>query len=158
MKHTIFFKSASRLGIAALVIFSGPAFFTGRLTVRYLISGSPGNAFFLFLPCLLCCILSLNGLHLFLANKKLTITPEEISLEGRLKTRSITWDEVEYVEQNSGNMIIGNRQKRLAFPSPEYWSEPGRQEALSYLTSRMLEKGLELESSARALWPFSRGF
>jgi hypothetical protein len=69
----------------------------------------------------------------------------------------IEWDEIEYIETGSGNMIIGSQEKRIAFPSFEYWNGKEKEKAVEIFCEVIEKKNIEIKETRRAILPIYKG-
>ena len=81
----------------------------------------------------------------------------EFEVKILIGTFHISWSEVNYIETGSGNMIIGSDNKRIAFPSFEYWNGKEKEKAIEILLKVMEERNIEIEETARAILPIYKG-
>ncbi|OGO79551.1 MAG: hypothetical protein A2Y23_09820 [Clostridiales bacterium GWB2_37_7] len=65
----------------------------------------------------------------------------------------ISWEEVEYIETGSGNLVLGNKTKRICFPSFEFWSRSEKEEAVDLVFQILKRKGLQIQETKRAILP-----
>ncbi|CAM3824410.1 hypothetical protein [Mesobacillus thioparans] len=65
----------------------------------------------------------------------------------------ISWEEVEFIETGAGNLVLGNKNKRLCFPSFEYWSGGEEGKAFDFVQKVSKGKKLEIRETKRAILP-----
>lgn len=93
------------------------------------------------------------GLAIILFTGKVTIDNYGFKVKLPIGTYFISWNEVEYVETGSGNMLIGGNDKKITFSSPEVWTGVEKFNAKDMFAAKLKERNLTIKQSFRASFP-----
>jgi hypothetical protein len=95
----------------------------------------------------------LLGVLMLLMSGKAEITANGFMVLLPIGKYYISWGEVEYIETGAGNLVLGNNNKRLCFPSFDLWSGSKKEEAFELIDQILQSKHLEIKESKRAILP-----
>jgi hypothetical protein len=65
----------------------------------------------------------------------------------------IPWTEVDYVEIGQGNLILGNQEKRISFPSFEFWRGRDKDAAYDIIDKILEQRNIDIQETKRAILP-----
>jgi hypothetical protein len=65
----------------------------------------------------------------------------------------IPWEEVDYIESGQGNLILGNHEKRISFPSFEFWRGRDKEAAFDIIDEVLEHRNLDIQETKRAILP-----
>jgi hypothetical protein len=104
-------------------------------------------------PALALLAFGILGLVIILFTGKVTINNFGFKVKLPIGTYFIPWNEVEYVETGSGNMLIGGNDKKITFPAPEAWTGSDKYNAKDMFAAKLKERNLSVRQSFRATFP-----
>jgi hypothetical protein len=104
-------------------------------------------------PALMLLAFGILGLLIILFTGKVTINNFGFKVKLPIGTYFISWNEVEYVETASGNMLIGGNDKKITFPAPEAWTGSDKYNAKDMFAAKLKERNLSVKQSFRATFP-----
>lgn len=130
----------------ALRILGTVVFTCGIVGVILTFRGSLLSAFF----CLT--LFGGSGAALLLMSGRITADETGISVERLFSGGCARWTDVTGVEYGGGNLVFRlGPGKRVILPGPEFWSGTGKASLLSLINAKLIERGVQMKATFRAI-------
>lgn len=146
------------LGITCIILFGGAVFGSLYGAIYNLMDNNTKEGLIIIGISIIFWLFFITGIWLTGYCHSITITEKSVRIRSFRNELELLLKSIEYFEECSGNMILGNKTQKISFPTPDYWTGKNKKNVYSMLLHKLNENNIILKNKFRATLPFNKGF